>query len=231
MRYIRIAILGLCFSLLPVIASAQMYAPAAAPSSTMIGIRGGLGIANEATPAYTDFTVSSRTGFLLGGQLDYWFTPMWALSVQALYDQKGDQLTGVSPENGLPETDDFTLGYIEVPVLAKVALGSSDVKPYFFAGPSFGFLLSANDHQIQTINGATYSDQTVDVSNSFSTIDVSLLFGAGVAYQTSGGTQLFLDAGYALGLVNVENTTNTQVNETIESRDVRIAAGAMFPLH
>ncbi len=194
----------------------------------MLGVRGGLGITNEATPAYTNFTVGSRAGFLLGGQLDYWFTSTVAISAQALYDQKGDQLTGISPDNGYPETDDFVLNYLEVPILAKVALGSGGVKPYLFAGPSFGFLLSATDHQVQTALGY---DQTVDVSPNFNTFDASLLFGAGVSYDlTPGGTQLFADAGYALGLVNVENTTNTQTNETLSSRDVRIAAGVMFPM-
>jgi len=71
---------------------------------------------------------------------------------------------------------------------------------------------------------------TTDETNTFNTIDLSLLFGAGVSYQLSGGTQLFLDAGYALGLINVEKNSSTGTNETIGSRDIRIAAGAMFPL-
>ncbi|MDP4199371.1 MAG: porin family protein [Bacteroidota bacterium] len=230
MRHLRLMALGLfLLTIAPALASAQRYAYTPQPS-TMIGVRGGLGIANEATPLYTNFTVSSHTGFLLGGQLDYWFQPQWALSVQLLYNQKGDHLDGVSPDNGLPETDDFTLGYIEIPVLAKIALGTSNVKPYFFAGPDVGILLAASDHQVQTSGGATYFDQTVDVSNSFNSLDLSLLFGAGVSYQMTGGPQLFLDAGYALGLVNVEKTAATGVNESLMSRDIRIAAGAMFPL-
>lgn len=229
MRYLRTTIFGLLFSALPIIATAQIsqYMPPPITPSLTIGARLGLGITNEAAPAYTNFTVSSRAGFLLGGQLDYWFTPMWALSAQVLYDQKGDQLTGISPDNGYPETDDFALDYLEIPILAKVAFGSSPVRPYLFAGPSFGFLLSASDHQTQTQLGY---DQTVDVSSSYSGMDLSLLFGGGVSYQLTGGTQLFADAGYALGLVNVENTTNTGVPETLESRDVRIAAGVLFPL-
>jgi hypothetical protein len=230
MRYLKFAILGLCLSILPTLAQAQIstYMPPVSTPSTMIGIRAGLGIANEATPAYTNFTVGSRTGFLIGGQLDYWFSPMVAVSAQVLYDQKGDQLTGISPDNGYPETDDFTLNYLEIPILAKVALGSSAVKPYLFAGPSIGFLLGANDHQTQTQLGV---DQTVDVSPSFSSMDLSLLFGAGISYQMASGMQIFGDAGYALGLVNVENTVNTGTTETLESRDIRIAAGLVFPLH
>lgn len=230
MRYSRILVIAAFFSILPILASAQMYQYATPPAtpSLMLGVRGGLGIANESTPAYTNFTVGSRTGFLIGGQLDYWFSPNWALSAQALYDQKGDQLTGYSPDNGYPETDNFQLNYLEVPVLAKVAFSAGSVKPYLFAGPSIGFLLSATDEQVQSSLG---SDQTFDVSQSFNSLDLSLLFGGGVSFDLgSGGTQLFADAGYALGLVNVENTTVTGVSETLASRDVRIAAGVLFPL-
>ncbi len=197
----------------------------------MIGVRGGLGIAGESiTPPFSDFTLGTHTGFLLGGQLDYWFDPQWALSVQALYDQKGASLQSISNGGVQNETDDLTLGYLEVPVLAKVQFGSSSVRPYLFAGPSLGFLLSANTHQVITSYGQTTSDQTFDETNTFQTFDLSLLFGAGASYQLTGGTQLFLDAGYALGLINVEKNANTGTSETIGSRDIRIAAGAMFPL-
>ncbi len=229
MQYLRTTIFGLLLSALPIIAAAQIsrYIPPPPTPSMRIGARLGLGITNEATPAYTNFTVGSRAGLLLGGQFDYWFTPMWALSAQILYDQKGDQLTGISPDNGYPETDDFTLGYLEIPILAKVAFGSSAIRPYVFAGPSLGFLLGASDHQVQSQLGY---DQTVDVSSSFNTVDLSLLFGAGVSYQLSSGMQLFGDAGYALGLVNVENTAITGYPESLQSRDVRISAGVLFTL-
>ncbi|HET6400129.1 MAG TPA: porin family protein [Candidatus Kapabacteria bacterium] len=229
MRYLRTTIFGLILSTVPLIAEAQIsqYIPPSPTPTLTIGGRLGLGIVNEAAPAYTNFTVSSRAGLLLGGQLDYWFTPMVAISGQVLYDQKGDELDGISPDNGYPETNSFTLGYLEIPILAKVAFGSSSIRPYVFAGPSIGFLLGASDHQTQTQLGY---DQTIDVSSNFSGMDLSLLFGAGVSYQLSSGMQLFGDAGYALGLVNVENTAATGVPESLQSRDVRIAAGVLFTL-
>lgn len=232
MRHIAFA--TLCILLLSTAASAQHYNNVRArplEPSTFIGVRGGLGIAGEnITPPFSDFTLGTRTGFLLGGQLDYWFAPQWALSVQMLYDQKGATLQSVSNGGVTTETDDLSLGYLEIPVLAKLGFGTSDIRPYLFAGPSLGFLLSANTHQVVTQYGVTASDQTVDETNTFNTVDLSLLFGAGVSYQIAGGPQLMLDAGYALGLVNVEKNINTGSNESIGSRDIRIAAGAMWPL-
>src|SRR5207237_4524829 len=114
----------------------------------------------------------------------------------------GASLSGIN-EFGQPETDDLNLAYLEIPLLAKVGFGSKNVRPYLFFGPSLGFLLSANTHQVATSNGVIVSDATVDETNSFNTFNLSLLFGAGASYQLSGGTQLFLDAGYAFGLLNV----------------------------
>lgn len=198
---------------------------------TAVGVRGGLTVAGEdITPPFSEFTLGTRTGFLLGGQLDYWFAPAWALSVQALYDQKGATLTSGNAASAQTETDELSLGYLEVPILAKVALGSSNFRPYLFAGPSIGFLLSANTHQTVTQYGVVTTDQTTDETNTFNTIDASLLFGAGVSYQLTNGPQLMLDAGYALGLLNVEKNANTGTSETIGSRDIRVAAAAMWPL-
>src|SRR5437588_7723946 len=46
-------------------------------NSTYIGVRGGLGILGESIPPpFSDFTLGTGTGFLAGGQLDYWFDPM-----------------------------------------------------------------------------------------------------------------------------------------------------------
>jgi hypothetical protein len=198
---------------------------------TAVGVRGGLTVAGEdITPPFSGFTLGTRTGFMLGGQLDYWFAPSWALSVQALYDQKGASLTSSDAASAQTETDELSLGYLEVPILAKLSLGSSDFRPYLFAGPSIGFLLSANTHQTVTQYGVVTTDQTADETNTFNTIDASLLFGAGASYQLSGGPQLMIDAGYALGLVNVEKNANTGTAETIGSRDIRISAAAMWPL-
>jgi len=91
----------------------RMGVRTAMPSSTYVGVRGGLGIDGESIdPPFSDFTLSTHTGFLLGGQLDYWMTDQWALSVQLLYDQKGASLTS-APNSFQTETDNLKLNYIE----------------------------------------------------------------------------------------------------------------------
>src|SRR5438105_1328265 len=69
-----IAILFLLFTASSGMAQRMGVRGATAPaSSTMLGLRGGLGIAGESIdPPFSDFTLATRTGFIGGGQLDYW---------------------------------------------------------------------------------------------------------------------------------------------------------------
>ncbi len=174
-------------------------------------------------------TSSSHTGFLVGGQLDDWFSDMWALSVQLLYNQKGASLNYNESFDGISVSGSGSevLSYLEIPILAKVAFGSGDVKPYLFAGPSIGILLSATGSS--TANGTSTS--TSDDSD-FNTLDLSALVGAGVSYKLAGGPSLFVDAGYAIGLINIakNNSSSTSTSMTNKTNDIRIAAGVMFPL-
>jgi len=194
----------------------------------MIGGRVGLDIGNFAyDPALpAGFTGSSVTGLLIGGQLEAWYSEMWALSVQLLYDQKGTHIDYSSGVSGftLSGSDDAVFGYLEVPVLAKVAFGSGDFKPYLFAGPSIGILLSATSRN----NGTS-----TDVDSNFNTLDLAALVGAGVSYKPGGGPTLFLDAGYAIGLINIlkNGTSPSGGSESEKTNDIRIAAGILFPLN
>jgi opacity protein-like surface antigen len=171
-------------------------------------------------------STSYHTGFLVGAQMDDWFNDMWAISVQLLYDQKGSYIN----VNGSSALDEEALSYLEIPILAKVALGSGDVKPYLFAGPSIGIQLSAT-RTYDNVSSTSMSDDT-----DYNKIDLAVLVGAGVSYKLAGGSSLFLDAGYAIGLINIAknnayNTSASGASETVKTNDIRIAAGILFPLN
>jgi hypothetical protein len=176
-------------------------------------------------------TNSTHTGILVGAQLDNWFSDMWAISVQLLYNQKGSSFsfsdvgTGVSSTTG---TSDEVQSYLELPILVKFAFGSGDFKPYLFAGPSFGLLLSSTN----SANGTSVSDDS-----DFNSLDISALVGVGASYRLgAGGPSLLLDVGDAFGLVNILKNGNTvtatgqSVSQSVKTNDIRIAAGIMFPL-
>src|ERR1051325_10839267 len=182
------------------IASLMMFFAAhVSAQKLMIGPRLGINLANESwDPQSDDVNLSMKLGLIAGGQLDVWFDPMIALSLQLLYDQKG---VGVAPKTPTPgvTTDDYLIfNTFEIPIEAKFAFGSGDMKPYIFAGPSIGIRVASGLHLKETSQGEKI-DTTVEVKD-VSSIDFGILGGAGLAIMVAPGTQLFFDAAYALGL-------------------------------
>jgi hypothetical protein len=216
--------------------------PIADAQQMMIGARLGANLANQSNDSLPSGASNSiNTGILAGVQFDYWFNDMWALSVQAFYDEKGSNehysqpVTFEGETTTATGTSNLNLNYIEVPILLKASFGSSNIRPYVFAGPSFGFFLSGNEstNTAATFPGAinTTTSAYQDIADSsINSPDISVVFGAGVSSKLTSGQMLFLDAAYSLGLVNITKTSSGD-NTTIKSRDIRIAAGILFPLN
>ena len=113
----------------------------------------------------------------------------------------------------------------------KISLSSDAQQPhmYLFAGPSVGFLLSARwDQKIQAYYGN--ADTLISLTNYFKTIDISIVGGIGLTYDLKYGMQIFLSAGYAAGLTDLQKNDNAFKAGAISSRDVRILTGVMFSL-
>ena len=205
----------------------------------MIGARAGINLANEKYDNLPDGeTISSRGLFLGGAQVDYRFTNSLEISLQVLYDQKGAHAEihpTSAPTAYFISSADWIASYIEVPILMKVCFGDGYVHPYLFVGPSIGFLL----HNSERVRGggiadgppAPSIDTTANITDSTAKLDFSLFAGAGVSITLPSGLQLFLDAGYAFGLVNIDKYYNDNKNDYyIHSRDIRIAAGILFTI-
>lgn len=207
---------------------------------TMIGVRAGVNLANEKYENLPDGeTISLRVLLLGGAQVDYRFTNSLAISLQILFDQKGahaeSQINFLSAS-----TADWTISYLEVPILLKAYLGSSIVRPYLFGGTSICLLLRNIEQMHMTTstiaNGpppsSTTKDTLVNITDSTAKFDFSLIAGVGVSLTLTSGVELFLDAGYAFGLVNIDKYYNDNKNDYyIHSRDIRIAVGILFPIY
>jgi hypothetical protein len=207
----------------------------------MIGLRGGVNLANEDyVGSPSGGTISARTLFLAGVQIDYPISNSWALSIQLLYDQKGAHAdkyyftTEESPDINYG-TGDWSTTYLEIPLLVKVSFGNDAIRPYLFAGPSIGYLLSSTVRlqatggmSIPNELGVTYQvDTTLSTTDYTNKIDVSVVAGAGISWKLVQGSEFFLDASYAFGLTS----SNQESDVSIYSRDIRLAAGVLFPLN
>ncbi len=212
----------------------------------MIGLRGGINIANQTIEnAPSTQITSGRIGGLAGGQFDIVFNDSWTLSAQILFDQKGAHADfKATPINGIyfinsdGGTADWVINYLEIPLLAKFSFGDGPIRPYIFAGPSLGILISNEetlslDTSFYGSNGlrVQHTDMKGNISDSTAKVDVSILAGAGISFKLSSGPILFLDAGFAFGLVNNNHYSESKGgDEYVYSRDIRIAAGVMFPI-
>lgn len=167
---------------------------AASPAAAQMtfGVKGGLNVANlDFDPE--DESPDSRMGLVLGVVVTQPIRNRFGLQIEGLYVQKGakDEFS----EEGLNFKSTFKLDYIEIPVLANIALTSSDqVKFSVLAGPSFAFLV--NDKQVTEVNGDEEESDIGEVKS----YDVG--FALGGAVQTG---QFLIDARYTWGLVNIND--------------------------
>ena len=222
-----------------------------------IGPRGGLNLANisedlggtqsfdfEGTPLELTLKQSNRTTFNLGGFVEYWFTPMIALQVNILYNQKGFEMDGNLNETIVYEgitvnvtadaEETVKLTYLSFPILAKVAFGESNIKPYLTAGPEIGFLLSGKDHQKATASaeaqgiqvGPYTSDEEVDIKDELESMEFALDFGAGLSYSF-GNIGVFADFIYSLGITKVNKVELENTND-LKNQNIMINAGMFF---
>ena len=226
-------------------------------SQTKLGIRGGLNLANvsedfggtesfdfEGLPLQITLSQTSRTTFNLGGFVEYWFSPMFALQLNVLYNQKGFMIEGdlneTIIEQGIPinvnvkAEETIKLAYLSFPLLAKVAFGESNFKPYLVAGPELGFLLSANDYaeatsraEAQGIQVGPYTvNQEEDISEFFESFEFALDFGGGLSYSF-GNIEIFADFIYSLGITKI-NTDEFGADEDVKNQVIMINLGVLY---
>jgi hypothetical protein len=169
-------------------------------SQTRFGIRGGLNLANisedvggteaidfDGVPIVVDINQSNRTTFNVGGLVEFRLSPMFALQVNALYNQKGMKLEGdfntviieqegeamgekvgpitIEQEEDIKESfETFDLA-INVGAGVLIPLGNVDI--FVDAQYSFG---------LTKINKESITDGE-DIKNQVIMIDVGIIFG------------------------------------------------------
>jgi len=204
----------------------------------MLGPRAGIDIGTVAWDSTSYGTNKSTILGLIGGaQLDVWFSDALALSTGILLDQKGWHEYNMTYPTA---TNDLTLNYIELPLFLKVGFSTGSFQPYVFAGPSIGYMFWGYTRQHGKNEIAFKIDE---VLNKF---DFSIVGGAGLAYNLPSGTQISIDGEYAFGLSDILSSDDYYGERqgyfnvgywplnpvgAIKTRDVRIAAGVLFPIN
>jgi hypothetical protein len=181
-----------------------------------IGVKGGLSVANVSIEAEgITVSMSSRTGYIVGGFVEMPIGPNLAVQPEFLLTTKG---TSYSYSGYV---DDLKLTYLDVPVLVKykVARKGTNIVPYVFGGPTIGLLLSATET-------TTYKSTTTDsdVKSAMNSLEVGLTFGGGVQVG-----KVMVEGRYTVGLTNIVSTEELNgIDGSAKNRALAIMAGVRF---
>jgi hypothetical protein len=180
------------------------------------GVKGGLNVANLSFDPDEGFTPENRMGLVVGMLVTQPIRSRFGLQIEGLYIQKGakDEFN----EEGLDIKQTFQLDYIEIPVLANIAVTSSDqVKFSILAGPAFAFLV--NDKQVTEFAGEETEEDIDDVKS----YDIG--FSLGGAVQTR---NLVFDARYTWGLVDLNDSDDPEDTQKVKNKGFMFTVGWLF---
>jgi hypothetical protein len=186
---------------------------------------------------------SGITSFGGGIHAEYMLGPDFSVVVQPTYlANKGTELNSLSGEfdellEGLENVEfssDIKISTIEVPLMIKYYFSDYSARPYITAGPSFGFISTAElalnlKGTIPAFEGEPAENfditETEDIKEELSSMDMSFLLGLGVDVPM-GSANYFMDARYAFGMTNLVSDGDG----SIKSKGLQISAGARFPI-
>jgi len=205
-----------------------MVAPSFSQMEFGVGIKGGINFGSlsfspDRYPAASGVTKSGKTGMMIGAVGELEFSKMFCVALEPTYCQNGENFEKGSAKEAL------TINTLNIPVLFKVKFLKGVIRPYAFAGPNLGIVLSANDH-IEGVGAGTDGD--TDVKSQTSSIDFALDFGAGAEFNVTPKIGITGDVRYSLGLSDMNNSTPTPgtTATTAKTAGFQILFGVLFHL-
>jgi hypothetical protein len=182
----------------------------------LFGVKGGLNMTDVTGDDAPE--ASMKMGFGGGIFFNYAFTELFAVQVEGLYMMKG--ATEDVTEEDLTFEASWNINYIEIPLLLKVNIPTEGkIKPAIFAGPTFGFLMSAE---------VEVEGETVDIKDELESMDIGILGGAEIGYKMEKG-MLFLSASYEIGMMSIAKTEGDEEEVDVKNSNIGVYLGYGFP--
>ncbi|MCB2219806.1 MAG: PorT family protein [Bacteroidetes bacterium] len=175
---------------------------------------------------------SMLIGFNIGAVGNYAINDMFSVQAELLYDAKGAKYDGVD-ENNEEKTFPFSLGYINIPILAQAQFGD-DIKFYGELGPTIGFLMSAKydgESEMKVPTGVDWTTgqityETSKVKDNYKSTDIGLAIGAGAKIPMS-SFGLVVGARYNMGLGTIAEEVNGE-SADVKNGVISINVALMF---
>jgi hypothetical protein len=155
---------------------------------TNFGIKGGVNVSSVKITNGTDY--DAKTGLHLGGLAHIHINRQVALQPELVFSLQGGERN---------ESNRINLTYLNIPVIVQFMISDGF---RLQTGPQAGFLLDAE----QKVNNVEF-----DVSDVFSTLDLSWSFGASYIFPSGFG----LDARYNLGLSDISDDNDFEARNRV----------------
>lgn len=184
-----------------------------------IGLKAGLNVASvkfegDSSEGYDE----SRIGFLAGGFMVLPVTGPLALQIEALFSQKGAQLS--ITEDNVEAT--LELDYLDFPVMLRFqGPASGSTRLHFFGGPSMAFRMGARSKL--AYSGSSFTEGSIDnIEDDIEPFDFGIVAGGGVDI----GRRIVIDARYSWGLSTINKDTSQGIE--MKNRVFSILGGVRF---
>jgi hypothetical protein len=188
-----------------------------------VGIKGGVANTTVNFGEVPDFEVNRIWGFQAAGVVAVGLGEMFSLQVEGRYARKGMRAV-----EGSAIDAKFDLSYIEAPLLAVIHIPTgSTIIPRLYAGPAVAFELSCNIKG--QVGGADFDADCNDPPFAIrrKSTDFGVVFGGGIDIQVADGV-VTLDAGYNLGLANLEDEPGS--TDSFKNRALMASVGFLIPI-
>nr|NQU89815.1 PorT family protein [Bacteroidota bacterium] len=166
----------------------------------------------------------SFMGLSIGIFGNYQVNDMFSLQGELNYEKKGGAVKDATETDGVETMKTsgfkFPLGYLNIPVLAKVTFGEG-TKFYLNLGPTFGFLLSARMKGSVEYTNTTHpelnhsEDLDDDLKDSFKGFDFGVLVGAGAIIPVNEQISAIADIRYNKGLSKLDSDGESKMYNSV----------------
>jgi hypothetical protein len=210
-----------------------LIALSATPALAQFGIRGGMDLTRfVGSDAHN---IESKAGLRMGGSYQLFTIGPIAIVPEFYYAQKGARQKESEPGVPLPVTLDFSLDYLEVPLLAKLYVplaGVPQLRPYIAAGPAFAWNLSCEvkmdggdlASQVQDCRG----EQFRSAGTAFRSADRGVVVSGGLDLRVLGFGAVNLDARFIQGLARLSEGSGEGTD--IRNQSFSLTLGYSFGL-
>lgn len=185
------------------------------------GVKGGVNFANMSFSGGGGGGGSpgNRTAWMAGGFVEIPIAKHLVIQPEALFTMKGTEYSGDFAGTGGTGVATTKLNYFDMPVLLRVDVPTTGtVAPFVYAGPNFGFLLSA-----KATATAAGTQQEEDIKSDLKSTDVGIAFGGGLRFG-----KVMAEVRYIYGLTNVIGATASAGGATAKNRVIKVIAGVRF---